>query len=171
MAQRMARFSIACLVAGSLPASVAGCAHRAAGPARVTGRVVDERGAPVVGVEVVQTVTGWSRRSATTDMHGVFVLPPLPLTPDGQRVIPDHPMDPMEAAPLVVQPARDARLVVIHAGVELQRFGPDATTACTVGLAFYRGGVAVAARVVNIPLDEGAIRLDDVRLVGDRLAR
>lgn len=134
----------------------------------MTGRVVDEHGKPVFGVEVVQTVTGASRRSATTDLAGVFVLPPLPLTAFGQFVIPDDPLGPMVKAPLVVRPARDARLVVFQAGVEQQRFGPDATTACRVGLQVYRGGVQVATQILEVPLDEGTIRIDDIRLAGAR---
>jgi hypothetical protein len=145
----------------------AACAHHAAGPARLTGRVIDARGKPVFGVEVVQTLND-SRRTATTNLDGVFVLPPLPLTAGGQFVVTDDPMGLMEKAPVVVRPAREKRLVVIQSGVELHRFGPDATRVCTVGLQVMSGGVQVARRTIEVPLDEGAVQIDDIRLAGER---
>jgi hypothetical protein len=153
------------LCAATAAAGAGGCAHRPAWPPNVTGRVIDERGAPVAGVTVVQTVTGWSHRTATTDARGVFVLPPLPLS-SGGFVVPDHPMDPMVEAPIVVHPSPDMRVIVRSAGVEQMRFGRDATATCQVGLAVYDGRSAwpVHHGIVEVPLDGGTVRIDDIRL-------
>src|SRR5690242_17271895 len=78
-----------------------GCAARPPGPSHVSGRVVDQHGRPLAGVQVLQRVTDWNQRYVVTDERGEFAFPRLPLTPDGHFVLPSHPLDPMVDAPLI----------------------------------------------------------------------